>query len=536
MTKEIIFDSEAREKLRTGVNKISKAVAATLGAKGRNIILDNGFSSPNITKDGVSVARSIELEDPIENMGAMLVRDVAHKTNSEAGDGTTTATVLTQSIFNLGLKNITAGANPMDLKKGIDKATKAVVLKLKEISRPIGDFENIRRIATISANGDEVIGQNISDAIKMVSKDGVITISESSSAETSVEVTEGMQFSKGYLSPYFVTDPAKMEVVFNNPLILLTTKKISFAQELLTVLELSVEKKRPLLIITDELETQALQILIVNKMQGTIQVAAVKAPSYGAIRKDMMQDIAILTGGYVVDENVGLKLDQITIDQLGSADRVIITSNDTTIIGGKGEKSEIEERVELIREQIKNAFSEFDGEKIKERLAKMAGGVAIISVGGGSEVEMRERKDRFEDSLNATRAAIEEGIVPGGGIALLRCIGVVDTVQYKNQDEGIGGSIIMKAIQEPFRVIMGNAGLPIDVIYNNIIDPPNKEMITDYGYNVDNDKYELFFDSGVIDPTKVTRVALENASSVAGLLLTTEAVVYNVKKEEKRDV
>jgi chaperonin GroEL len=467
-------------------------------------------------------------------MGARLIKSIAYKTNEEAGDGTTTATVLAQAIFNIGLKNITAGANPMDLEKGIDKATEAVVTKLKEISRPIGDFVNIQRIATISANGDNIIGENISGAIKLVSKDGVITISESSSSETTVEVIEGMQFNKGYLSPYFVTDPSKMETVFNNPLILLTNKKITLVQELLSALEISVAQKRPLLIITDELDQQALQILIINKMQNTIQVAAVKSPNFGAIRKDMMQDLAVLTGGFVIDENVGLKLSEVTLEQFGSADKVIITANDTTIIGGKGDKKEIEARVELIREQIKNSFSEFDAEKVKERLAKMAGGVAVISVGGGSEVEMKERKDRFDDALNATRAAIEEGIIPGGGVALLRCMSVIDSVEFKNEDEKIGGDIIRKAIQEPFRCIMENAGLPIDVIFNEVMKIPN-EMVIDHGYNVDNDQYELFFDTGIIDPTKVTRVALENASSVAGLLLTTQAVVYNIKEEKKNE-
>jgi len=532
MSNDIIFNESARSRLKIGVDKISNAVKITLGAKGRNVLIDMGIASPIVTKDGVTVARSIDLEDVIEKIGSKLIRDVAHKTNEEAGDGTTTATVLAQAIFDFGLKNIVSGANPMDLKKGIDKATKAVVARLKEISRPIGDFENIKRIATISANGDEIIGENISGSIKLVSKDGVITISEASGTETSVEVTEGMQFNKGYLSPYFVTDPAKMDVVFTNPLILLCNKKITLAQELIKALEISVEAKRPLLIITDELDQQALQILIINKMQGTISVAAVKAPNYGAIRKDMMQDIAILTGGYVIDDAMGMKLDQVTIDQLGSADKVIVTANDTTIIGGKGEKEDIAQRIELIREQIRNSFSEFDAEKIKERLAKMAGGVAIISVGGGSEVEMKERKDRFEDALNATRAAIAEGIIPGGGIALLRCIKSIDEVVFKNEDEKIGGEIIRKAIREPFVTIMMNAGLPVDVIYNNVINTPN-EMVIDHGYNVDTEKYELFFDTGVIDPTKVTRVALENAASVAGLLLTTEACVYN--KKEKSD-
>lgn len=532
MSRDIVYKEEARTKLQLGVNKLADAVKVTLGAKGRNVIIENGHESPQITKDGVTVARSIDLTDPIQNMGARLIKDVAHKTNEMAGDGTTTATVLAQAIFNAGLKNITAGANPMDLKRGIDKAVKAVVTKLKAISRPIGDFENITRIATVSANGDEVIGKSISQAIKMVSKDGVITISEASGVETSVDVTEGMQFNKGYLSPYFVTDPGKMEVNFNNPLILFCNKRITLVQEIVPTLTLAMELKRPLLIIADELDAQALQILIVNKMQNVLNVAAVKAPSYGAARKDIMQDIAILTGGFVIDEMTGLKLESVTQDQLGTANQVIITANDTTIIGGAGDKEEIANQVKLIREQIENAPSDFDAERLKERLAKMAGGVAIISVGGGSEVEMKERKDRFEDALNATRAAIEEGIVPGGGIALLCCLGEIDKIQYKNQDEAIGGFIISKAIQAPFRAIIENAGLPVDVIFAGVMDPPKgkEEMVVDHGYNVDTEKYELFFDSGVIDPTKVTRVALENAASVSGLLLTTECVVYSIKE------
>lgn len=528
-----MYTDEARKKLQAGVNKIANAVKVTLGAKGRNVLIDQDHLEPLVTKDGVTCARNIFLADPIEAMGARLVKSVAQRTNESAGDGTTTATVLAQAIFNQGLRHITSGANPMDLKKGIDKATKAVVTRLKEISRPVGDMDNIKHVATISANGDSEIGNSISNAIRLVSKDGVITISESTSAETSVEVVEGMQFNKGFSSPYFVTDPAKMEVVFDNPFILLVSKRISLAIELITTLEICRDKKRPLLIIADEIDSQALQVLIVNKMQGVIQVAAVKSPNYGAIRKEMMQDIAILTNGFVVDEAMGTKLENITIEQLGEADKVIVTANGTTIIGGKGSKEEIEERVELIRDQIKNAPSEFDAEKIKERLAKMAGGVAIISVGGGSEVEMKERKDRFEDALNATRAAIEEGIIPGGGVALLRCLAVIDQVTYKNQDEGIGGAIIMKAIQEPFRTIMANAGLPVDVILNSVMTIPDDRVI-DHGYNVETEKLELFFETGVIDPTKVTRVALENASSVASTLLTTECVIWNIKEETKQ--
>ena len=531
MNQEIIFDSEARVKLKAGVDKLANLVKVTLGARGRNVIIDNGYDSPQITKDGVTCARSVNLSDPIENMGARLVKDVAAKTNDQAGDGTTTATVLAQSIYVNGLKYLTSGSNPMDLKRGIDKAVIEVVKKLKELSQPIGDLPNIKNIATISANGDDVIGTNISEAIRLVSKDGVITIEESSTSETSVEVVEGMQFAKGFMSPYFVTDTAKMEVVLNHPFVLLCPKRVSLAREFTHALEMSLEHKRPLLIIADEIDSEALQILIINKVKGNLQVAAVKSPNYGNIRKEMMEDLAALTGGVVMDENIGLLISDVTIDQLGQIDKVIITQNITTIIGGKGGVESIDKRVEIIRKQIDAAPSEFDKERVRERLAKMAGGIAIISVGGSSEVEMRERKDRFDDALNATRAAISEGIIPGGGIALLRCINALEGIRVNNEDEALGVKIVAKAIQEPFMQILRNAGMPAEVWYNTVMSVDRPEVF-DTGVNVATGKLEMFLETGVIDPTKVTRVALENAASVSGLLLTTEAVVYNIKEKE----
>jgi len=533
-SQDILFQDDARQRLKAGIIKVSDAVKVTLGAKGRNVIIEQYGGEPIITKDGVSVARSIDLYDPIENMGARLIKSVAHRTNSDAGDGTTTATVLAQIIFTTGLKHLNSGASPMDLKRGIDKAVKVVVEKLKEISKPLTDLDDMARVATISANGDEEIGKNISEAIKKVSKDGVISIEEASGYETELSVVEGMQFPKGFLSPYFITDQSRNEAVLDKPLILLNNKRISLAQELIRALEISMELKRPLLILTDEIDSTALQILIINKVKGNVLVCAVKAPGYGSSRKDSMSDIAVLTGGTVVDDNLGMMLEDINIDQLGSATKAIISANSTTIIGGEGNKEEIKKRVEEIRSQIDHAPSPYDEERFKERLAKMAGGVAVIYVGGTSEVDMKERKDRFDDALNATRAAITEGIVPGGGVALLRCIKVLEDVKVKNEDEKLGVSIIKKAIEEPFRQIMRNAGLPEDVILNNVINVPN-ELVIDHGYNVATEEYELFFDTGVIDPTKVTRVALENAASVAGLLLTTECVVYNIKEKGEKE-
>ncbi len=535
MVQDLVFKDEARQKVRAGVDKLANAVKVTLGAKGRNVLIDNGYDSPQITKDGVTVARSINLEDPIENMGARLIKDVAHKTNEQAGDGTTTATVLAQAIYSAGMKMLGSGYSPIGMQRGIDKAVKAVVANLKSISKPVEDIETIKSVATISANGDTEIGEYIAQAIGLVSRDGVITIDNSKSSETSIEVTEGMQFSKGYLSPYFVTDEVKMETVYQNPLILLSNKRISLVRELLPLLEFCVVNKRPLLIIADEIDSEALQALIINKMAGNIQVCAVKAPNYGAIRVDMMTDIAVLTGGEVVDDKLGMKLDEMDFEtQLGTSSKVVITANETTIIGGAGTKEMIEQRVEVIKFQSKNAASAYDKEYIDERLAKLAGGVAVIYVGGGSEVAIKERRDRFEDSLNATRAAIAEGVVPGGGVALLRCLGAVDAVAPDNADEVVGVGIIREAIKVPFRVIMENADESADVRYNQVMNIPN-EFVIDTGFNVSAGKLEMFFETGVIDPTKVTRVALENAASVAGLLLTTECVVYNVKEEVKHE-
>lgn len=525
MKNDVIYSDELRKKLRDGFNKVADSVSLTLGAKGRNVIIDKNDDLPLITKDGVTVARSIFLKDQIEAVGARLIKDVAHKTNEQAGDGTTTATVIARYIFNEGMRLVATGVDPMLLKKGIDKTVVAVVERLKELAVPIGDLENIRRIATISANGDKAIGDNIAGAIELVSKDGVISISDGTSTETTIEVTEGMQYNKGYLSPYFVTNQAKMEVVFDNPYILLCGKKISFINEVLRALEISVEDKKPLLVITDEIDGPALQTLILNKLQGVVQVCAVKPPNYGAMRRDMLQDIAILTGGVVIDENAGFKFEDVERQNLGQANKVVVTNNTTTIIGGSGDQDEIKQRVELIREQITNMPTEYDVERVRERLAKMAGGVAVIAVGGTSEVDIRERKDRFEDALNATRAAIDEGIVPGGGVALLRCLDVVIR-DITSDDEHAGIRLMLKALKAPFRCIMRNANLPIDVILETVIQ--NKDVI-DFGYNVNTGKYEKFFETGVIDPVKVTRIALENAASVSGLLLTAESLVYNLQ-------
>lgn len=530
MKNDVIYSDELRKKLRDGFNKVADSVALTLGAKGRNVIIDKNDDLPVITKDGVTVARSIFLKDQIEAVGARLIKDVAHKTNEQAGDGTTTATVIARYIFNEGMRLVAAGSDPMLLKRGIDKTVVEVVKRLKELAVPIGDVENIRRIATISANGDTTIGDNIAGAIQLVSKDGVITIADGTGLETTIDVTEGMQYNKGYLSPYFVTNQAKMEVVFDNPYILLCGKKISFINEVLRALELSVEDKRPLLIITDEIDGPALQTLILNKLQGVVQVCACKSPNYGAMRRDMIQDIAILTGGLVIDENAGLRFEDLERQNLGQASKVIVTNNTTTIIGGKGDQDEIKQRIELIREQVANMPTEYDVERVKERLAKMAGGVAVISVGGTSEVDMRERKDRFEDALNATRAAIDEGIVPGGGVALLRCLDVV-VDKLTSNDEHSGVMLMLRALKSPFQCIMKNANLPVDVIFEQVT---LSNTNVDFGYNVNTGRYEQFFETGVIDPVKVTRIALENAASVSGLLLTAESLVYNLQ-ETKND-
>lgn len=519
------------KKLQTGVNKMAMAVGSTLGAKGRNVIIDNDYASPTITKDGVTVARSIMLEDTLENMGARLIKDVAHKTNEEAGDGTTTATVLAASILNSGIRYVDSGSNPIFLKRGIDKAVSKVVEKLKSISVSCSDINTVTKVANVSANNDEEIGKSISFAIDKASKDGVITIQEATGSDTQVDITKGMKFDKGYMSPYFVTDNSRMEVVFDDPYILFVNKRVSLVRELLRPMEVALKNNKPLLIIADDIDIEAMKVLVINKVQNTLQVAAVKSPSYGAMRKDIMQDIAILTGGFVYEDNTGFNLDDVTSDTLGSAEKVIITANDTIIINGKGDKSELEDRIKLINEHIEMAPSSYDAEKLRERKAKLVGGVVVIHVGGRSDVEMRERKDRFEDALNATQAAIQEGIVPGGGVALLRCIDCLNELNVENEDEKLGVKIVAKAIEAPFRVIMKNAGLPDDVILNNLMQAP--VSVYDTGYNVYNDKYEMFFETGIIDPVKVTRVALENAASIAGLLLTTSYAIYNVGEDGK---
>ena len=528
MAKIIKFDIEARDRLKKGMDILTDAVKVTLGPKGRNVVIDKKFGSPQVTKDGVTVAKEIELEDEFENLGAQLVKEVASKTNDKAGDGTTTATVLAHAIATVGLKNVTAGANPMDLKRGIDKAVKTVVESLKKQSKEVGtDYEKIKQVASISANNDEEIGTLIADAMSKVSRDGVITVEEAKGTETTVEVVEGMQFDRGYVSPYFITDTEKMEAVLENPYILITDKKVSVMKDLLPVLEPVAQAGRPLLIIAEDVEGEALATLVVNKLRGTLKVAAVKAPGFGDRRKEMLEDIAILTGGTVVTEDKGLKLESATIDMLGEAEKVTIDKENTTIVNGKGEKEQIEKRIAQIKAQIETTTSEYDKEKLQERLAKLAGGVAVIYIGAASEVEMKEKKDRVEDALNATRAAVEEGIVPGGGVALIRAQKDLDNLKGKNDDENIGIQIVRRAIEEPLRQIVENAGLEGSVVVENI-----KDKEGDYGFNAYTEKYENLFETGVIDPTKVTRIAVENAASIAGMFLTTEAVLVEKKEKE----
>jgi chaperonin GroEL len=528
MAKDIVFDVKAREALKTGVDKLSNAVKVTLGPKGRNVIIEKSYGAPMITKDGVSVAKEIELKDRIENMGAQMVKEVASKTSDVAGDGTTTATVLAQAIVTAGLKNVTAGANPMDLKRGIDKAVAAVIANIKSQSQVIGENnDKIEQVASISANNDPVIGKLIAEAMGKVKKEGVITIEEAKGIETYVEVVEGMQFDRGYISPYFVTDTEKMEAVFENPFILIHDKKISTMKDLLPVLEKVVQTGRALVIISEDVEGEALATLVVNKLRGSLKIAAVKAPGFGDRRKEMLEDIAILTGGIVISEERGYKLDSADLSYLGMAEKVTIDKENTTIVSGKGKKEDIDARVAQIKVQIENTSSDYDREKLQERLAKLAGGVAVIYVGAASEMEMKEKKDRFDDALNATRAAVEEGIVPGGGIAYLRSLKVLDGIQTDNEDELTGVNIIRRALEEPLRQIVENAGLEGSVIIQNV-----KEKSGDYGYNARTEKYENLFESGVIDPTKVTRVALENASSIAGMLLTTECVISEIKEDK----
>jgi chaperonin GroEL len=527
MAKEIKFDIDARDLLKKGVDELANAVKVTLGPKGRNVILDKKFGAPQITKDGVTVAKDIELGDPFQNMGAQLVKEVASKTNDNAGDGTTTATVLAQSIISVGLKNVAAGANPMDLKRGIDKAVIAVVKSLKEQSQEIGDdFGKIENVAKISANGDETIGALIAEAMKKVKKEGVITVEESKGIDTYVDVVEGMQFDRGYISAYFVTNTEKMEADLDNPYILIYDKKISVLKDILPVLEQTVQTGRPLLIIAEDIESEALATLVVNRLRGSLKICAVKAPGFGDRRKEMLEDIAVLTGGVVVSEEKGLKLEGATIDMLGTAEKVTVNKDNTVIVNGAGDKAAIASRVGQIKTQIENTTSDYDREKLQERLAKLAGGVAVLYVGAASEIEMKEKKDRVEDALSATRAAIEEGTVPGGGVAYVRAIAALDKLAGANEDESTGIEIIKRAIEEPLRQIVENAGKEGAVIAQKV-----KEGKSDFGYNAHTDVYENLYAAGVIDPTKVTRVALENAASIAGMFLTTECVITDKKEE-----
>ena len=528
MAKDIKFDIEARDGLKRGVDALANAVKVTLGPKGRNVIIGKAFGGPNVTKDGVTVAKEIELKDPLENMGAQMVKEVASKTNDLAGDGTTTATVLAQAIVKEGLKNVAAGANPMDLKRGIDKAVEAIVADLAKQAKVVGsDSEKIKQIASISANNDEVIGELIATAFAKVGKEGVITVEEAKGTETFVDVVEGMQFDRGYLSPYFVTNPEKMEAELENPFILLYDKKVSSLKELLPVLEPVAQSGKPLLIIAEDVDGEALSTLVVNKLRGALKIAAVKAPGFGDRRKAMLEDIAILTGGTVISEERGYTLENTTIDMLGTANRVTIDKDNTTIVNGAGDTELIKNRVNQIKGQMETTTSDYDKEKLQERLAKLAGGVAVLYVGAASEVEMKEKKDRVDDALHATRAAVEEGIVAGGGVALVRAISALDNLSGANQDESTGIKIVKRAIEEPLRQIVANAGGEGSVIVAKVA-----EGSGDFGYNAKTDEYVNMLEAGIIDPTKVTRVALENAASVSGMLLTTECVITEVPKPE----
>jgi chaperonin GroEL len=531
MAKEITFDTSARDKIKKGVDKLANAVKVTLGPKGRNVILDKKFGAPTVTKDGVSVAKEIELKDAIENMGAQLVKEVASKTADAAGDGTTTATVLAQSIYSHGIKNVAAGANPMDLKRGIDKAVGAVVENLRKQSKKIKDSSEIAQVATISSNSDETIGKMIADAMDKVGKDGVITVEEAKGTETEVKTVEGMQFDRGYLSPYFVTNTEKMEADLDQPYVLIYDKKISSMKELLPILEQSAQTGKPLVIIAEEVEGEALATLVVNKIRGALRVAAVKAPGFGDRRKAMLEDIAVLTGGTVISEELGGKLEGATLDMLGRAEKINIDKDNTTIVNGAGKKAEIQARVGQIKAQIETTTSDYDKEKLQERLAKLSGGVAILYVGAATEVEMKEKKDRVDDALHATRAAVQEGIVPGGGVAYIRAIDALKNIEelgLDNEDQATGVNIVRLALESPLRTIAENAGQEGSVIVNKVRDGKK-----DFGFNARENKFENFFDAGIIDPTKVTRLALENAASIAGLLLTTEAVVSDIAEEKE---
>ncbi len=529
MAKDIIFNIKAREALKTGVDALSNAVKVTLGPSGRNVIIDKSYGAPIITKDGVTVAKEIELKDTVENMGAQMVKEVASKTSELAGDGTTTATVLAQAIFTTGLKNVTAGANPMDLKKGIDKAVIEVIKSLKNQSKQIGNNnERIEQVASVSANNDVFIGKMIAEAMTKVKKEGVITIEEAKGIETTIKVVEGMQFDRGYIAAYFVTDTDKMEVVYENPYILIHDKKISIMKDILPILEKVVQTGRPLIIIAEDVDGEALATLVVNKIRGSLKVAAVKAPGFGDRRKEMLEDIAVLTGGTVISEDKGYKFENTTIEYLGQAEKITIDKDNTTIISGLGDKNLITARINQINEQITTTTSDYDKEKLQERLAKLAGGVAVIYVGAASEVEMKEKKDRFDDALHATRAAIDEGIIPGGGVGYIRAINAIAKLKGVNEDEDTGISIIKRALEEPLRQIVENAGLEGSVIIQRV-----KEGKDDFGFNARTEEYENLFKSGVIDPTKVSRIALENAASIAGMLLTTECVLATHKEEKE---
>src|SRR3954452_10621516 len=525
-SKELLFSTEARAKLKQGIDQLANAVAITLGPKGRNVVIDKKFGSPTVTKDGVTVGKEIELSDPIENLGAQLLKEVATKTSDLAGDGTTTATVLAQAIFREGLKNVTAGANPMELKRGIDRAVEAVVEQLQSISVPSAGKKEIAQVGTISANNDREIGNLIAEAMGKVGKDGVITVEEAKGLETTMETVDGTQFDRGYLSPYFVTDPEKMEAVLEDPYILIHDKKVSSMKELLPLLEQVAQTSKPMLLIAEDVEGEALATLVVNKLRGTLKVVAVKAPGFGDRRKEMLRDIAVLTGGQVISEELGLKLENVTLEGLGRAKRVLIDKDNTTIIDGKGKADEVQGRISEIRSAIEKSTSDYDSEKLQERLAKLAGGVAIINVGAATETEMKEKKARVEDALHATRAAVEEGVVPGGGVALLRAQSALDRVKG-TEDEKIGIAIIRRALEEPIRLIAQNAGAEGAIVVGRVKESKDKN----FGYNAATDTYEDLVKAGVIDPTKVTRTALQNAASIAGLLLTTECVLVEKRED-----
>lgn len=528
MAKEIKFDIEARDLLKRGVDELANAVKVTLGPKGRNVVIEKKFGAPQITKDGVTVAKEIELSDSYANMGAQLVKEVASKTGDDAGDGTTTATVLAQSLIGVGIKNVTAGANPMELKSGIDKAVKKVVESIKAQAKKIGDDnQKIEQIARISANNDEEIGRLIAEAMEKVGREGVITVEEAKGTETTVEVVEGMQFDRGYISPYFVTNTEKMEAELENPYILIHDKKVSVMKDILPVLEQTAQSGRPLLIIAEDVDGEALATLVVNRLRGSLKVAAVKAPGFGDRRKEILQDIAVLTGGTVISEETGLKLENATMEMLGSAEKVTIDKENTTVVNGAGDKDAIQARAAQIKAQIANTTSDYDREKLQERLAKIAGGVAVLYVGAASEIEMKEKKDRVDDALSATRAAVEEGIVPGGGVAYIRAIAVLEGLKGETDDETTGIEIVKRAIEEPLRQIVYNAGKEGAVVVQRV-----REGKDDFGYNARTDEYQNFFASGVIDPAKVTRIALENAASIAGMFLTTECVLVDKKEDE----